>query len=56
MKRTAYAVSIVALAAALAFGDDPLKGGSLSEHLSGPALEPGSLEGKVVLLEYWGPN
>ena len=51
-------VSPVALAAVLfattAFADDPLDGANYSEHLSGPTLEPGALEGKVVLLEYFG--
>ena len=36
--------------------EDPLRGGDLKTHLSGPKVKSGSLEGKVVLLEYWGYN
>ena len=42
------------LLASTAFAEDPLEGASYHEHLSGPTLEPRALEGKVVLLEYFG--
>jgi len=54
MKRTATTVLAVCLAASIAVAGDPLKGANYREHVSGPTLEPGALEGKVVLLEYFG--
>lgn len=36
--------------------EDPLRGGDLSRHLTGPVLEQGALKGKVVFFEYWGYN
>ena len=44
---------IAVLLASTVFAGDPLKGASYREHLAGPTLEPGALEGKVVLLEYF---
>lgn len=37
-----------------ALAGDPLKSANFREHISGPTIEPGSLEGKVVFLEYFG--
>ncbi len=41
-------------AAPLLASEDPLKWAVYSHHISGPELEPGDLEDKVVLLEYFG--
>lgn len=54
MKLLACSLLAWAAIAAGAPGEDPLREGDFSRHLSGPALEVGSLAGKVVLLEYFG--
>ena len=37
-----------------ALAGDPLDKANFREHISGPTIEPGSLDGKVVFLEYFG--
>ena len=52
--KCAIAVLIAALLPTIGHADDPLEGGDLTKKLAGPAIAPGSLVGKVVLLEYFG--
>lgn len=42
------------LTVVVARADVPLRNADWGRHLSGPALAPSDLEGKVVLLEYFG--
>lgn len=52
--RTALFVAFALMGClSVARGDDPLKGGDLSKHFSGPTIDPANLEGKVVLVEYF---
>ena len=54
LERTLVTALLVTAPAGPALAGDPLAGGSLRNRISGPELEAGSLEGKVVLLEYFG--
>jgi hypothetical protein len=54
MNRVALIASTAMLLVSGVYAGDPLKGASYRELISGPRLEPGALEGKVVLLEYFG--
>lgn len=53
--RTWIASALLLLATPLAAkAENPLRQADWSRHLSGPKLAPEDLEGKVVLLEYFG--
>ncbi|MEM8712500.1 MAG: hypothetical protein AAGG01_16220 [Planctomycetota bacterium] len=52
LKNLLRMLPLLVLAPALA--QAPLKNANFGSRISGPAIEPESLEGKVVLLEYFG--
>ena len=54
MTRSVIAALCLLATGVPALAGDPLKSANYREHISGPTLEPGSLEGKVVFLEYFG--